>query len=630
MQLVGVAILLLSSGQYCLGMVTYFALKHNANVSKRKTKLHNQVKICHRVIGRTLLILGFSQCILGARMLGALAMTFVYTWICGIVGVFVYKEYQWRKSSHHASNKLKIINDLQKVIEERDLPTYTQHEFRSKIATGSRWVIIADAIIDIEEWIDVHPGGSQLLRLHIGLDVTKELFGGEIMLLNDLNNLRDNTSIDNDFERRGTGARFSSNLKTAHGHSISAIKLLIENVKGRLSQHQMYSNIDSSRDDDVQKRMEANEKMKDTISHAKLMHKEQVCDVPAPVVKFIFEVDRLKFGNCIGSHYQFIASDSSSDIFERPYTPIEQLPLDHLNSRKCPSHNISAHESKMLMEFYIRLYPNGKMSNFLAALNIGESKLRISGPHVRISHHKLINIIEPETKYDHVAFVVGGTGIVVFLQMLTALLDKNIYVDALWQVRELDEIFECPLLEKHLNEGKCDLANRKYLHLHYIITLNQRPPTHLHKSYKASAFFNKSTRNLTRRRVKEASMNRVTNNTSEEHRERNNNFKLHPYVVATTNEQEIKETNNVNGNNDAEDTNFVVKRKQTNANAYIEGSKITLSILKQKLQNMLRKHTGGDKKVAIIVSGPPRFSTYVRNLISQDDVLKDIELICLD
>ena len=71
-------------------------------------------------------------------------------------------------------------------------------------------------------------------------------------------------------------------------------------------------------------------------------------------------------------------------------------------------------------------------------------------------------------------------------------------------------------------------------------------------------------------------------------------------------------------------------RKYINANAYIEGSKITLSILKQKLQNMLRKHTGGDKKVAIIVSGPPRFSTYVRNLISQDDVLKDIELICLD
>jgi cytochrome b involved in lipid metabolism len=615
-------------------MITYFGLKHNANVSKRKTKLHNQVKIFHRVIGRTLLILGFMQCIMGARMYSIWVLAFVCTWICGIVAVFLYKECQWRTSSHHASNKINIINDLQKVIEERDFPTYTQHEFRSKIATGSRWVIIANTIIDIEEWIDVHPGGSQLLRLHIGMDVTKELFGGEITILNDLNNLR----VDNEFERKGTAPLSSSKLKTAHGHSISAIKLLMANVRGRLSQPQMYNTIDSSSDDDVKKRMEANEKMKDTITHAKLMHKEQVCDVPAPIVKFIFEVDRLKFDNYVGSHYQFIASDSSSDIFERPYTPIEQLPLDNLNVRKGTSHNVSANESKMLMEFYIRLYPNGKMSNFLASLNVGESKLRISGPHSRINHHKLINIIEPETKYDHVAFIVGGTGIVVFLQMLTALLDKNIYVDALWQVREWNEIFECPLLEKHLNEGKCDLNSQKYLHLHYIITLNQRPPTHLHKGNinthsVASAFFNKSTRNLTkrsRRREKEASLNIVMDNPSGENRKRNNNLKMHPYVLATTDENELKENNNVNGNNHAKDTDYVVKRKLTNTNANIEGSKITISILKHKLQDLLCKHTGGDKKVAIIVSGPVRFSKYVRNLISQDDVLKDIELICLD
>ena len=49
------------------------------------------------------------------------------------------------------------------------------YEFRSKISTGSRWDIAGNAIVDIEEWIESHPGGANLLRLQIGLNVTKQL-----------------------------------------------------------------------------------------------------------------------------------------------------------------------------------------------------------------------------------------------------------------------------------------------------------------------------------------------------------------------------------------------------------------------------------------------------------------------
>ena len=60
------------------------------------------------------------------------------------------------------------------------------------------------------------------------------------------------------------------------------------------------------------------------IQFARLMHKECVCDVSAPIFKFVFAVKGERSRSCRQT-LPFCGTDDSYHIFERPYTPIQVL-----------------------------------------------------------------------------------------------------------------------------------------------------------------------------------------------------------------------------------------------------------------------------------------------------------------
>jgi cytochrome b involved in lipid metabolism len=641
----GIVILVLSGFQLVLGFICAFALQHNSQNSKKKLIFFNRMKICHRIVGPLLLMFGIFQCIMGVNMLFTIGMRIVvYVWILAIIILFIYNEFHWRKLSHNISNKINIFEELQHRITRLNLPTFSHHEFRSKITTGSRWVIVANAIIDISDWIDVHPGGAYLLRSHIGLDVTEEFIGGEIKALNDINNnhienkgpnremtITTTTASNNNNNNNNKNDNSKSKIKSSHRHSISAMTLLATRVRGRIVMNDV-------NDKSI---VPIKEKIKDTITFTKLVHKEHMDLTIAPVVKFVFEIDIGHFDDFIGCHYKFLATGESFDIFERPYTPIESLANELLlsqNSRNSKSNSSSGAEKKKLIEFYIRLYPNGEMSKFLSSLSIGESRLRLSGPHVGLGTTKLRNIIKTNEENDHILYIVGGTGIVVFLQMLSMLMETNIYTDVLWQSRELTDIFECPLLEKHLIEGRCNSQGQKYLQMHYIITLTPRPPTHLLHDYDVNK---NSTSALSSLFSSRNQSNKNTNSTMQmKNRKKqttaSNNMISNAYVVAADRKNAIS---NSNKDEMEDDTIYEIKRKLTNKNKIIQGTRITTNIIKEKFNSLLsRKEDNGDGmelgkkkgKACIILSGPVRFTEYIADLLNNDDELKDIELIRLD
>ena len=266
-----------------------------------------------------------------------------------------------------------------------------------------------ESIVDIEE-IESHPGGAHLLiaywiRRHWAIDRCSKKWKCE---------------------------RWPEQIPSTP----NAQKLLHSRVQGRLIYGK--SDIDTE---------QASERREETIQFA-AMHKECVCDVSAPIFRFVFALKGVKEADLVGKHYLFVGTDDSYHIFERPYTPIQVLnfrPTGPLDSET---------EDVRMVEFYIRLYPNGTMSKFLASLDIGSSRLRISGPHLRVSNAKLMNVVKGN--YDHVTFLTAGTGVVVFMQMLDMLMHNNVKSNLLWQVRDLKEVLNI-LFEKYLNQN----ANKK-------------------------------------------------------------------------------------------------------------------------------------------------------------------------
>lgn len=76
-------------------------------------------------------------------------------------------------------DKKKYRKSTKKVVKE--LPMFTMVDFNDRVLQGDKLVIAGDAVIDVSEYIHVHPGGSKLIRESIGTDVTKELMGATVI-----------------------------------------------------------------------------------------------------------------------------------------------------------------------------------------------------------------------------------------------------------------------------------------------------------------------------------------------------------------------------------------------------------------------------------------------------------------
>jgi len=80
--------------------------------------------------------------------------------------------------------KEKVLNEEKKLInwgvDINDLPSFSLEEVVSEVKNnGKKWVILDQLVLNVEEFIDEHPGGSKFIKSYLGKDITTA-FNGEI------------------------------------------------------------------------------------------------------------------------------------------------------------------------------------------------------------------------------------------------------------------------------------------------------------------------------------------------------------------------------------------------------------------------------------------------------------------
>lgn len=113
--------------------------------------------------------------------------------------------------------------------------------------------------------------------------------------------------------------------------------------------------------------------------------------------RFVFKLPepRMRIGLPTGQHITFLAKDSDGKDVYRPYTPVTD------------------DDTPGAVEFVIKLYEQGKMSQVLSSMKVGDS-MQMKGPRGRFSY----------TRNMKRAFgmIAGGTGITPCYQVATAIL----------------------------------------------------------------------------------------------------------------------------------------------------------------------------------------------------------------
>lgn len=82
-----------------------------------------------------------------------------------------------------AKDSVKYSTDIKDYIasigsEEEKLPGISKTEIDEMIATGKTILIVEDYVVDASSILQSHPGGSKILQMHNGRDVTHEFNGG--------------------------------------------------------------------------------------------------------------------------------------------------------------------------------------------------------------------------------------------------------------------------------------------------------------------------------------------------------------------------------------------------------------------------------------------------------------------
>lgn len=236
-----------------------------------------------------------------------------------------------------------------------------------------------------------------------------------------------------------------------------------------------------------------------------------------------------------------------------------------------------------MVEFYIRLYKSGKMSQFLRTLKIGDSNLRISGPHIPPSHSRLANLASAG-KDTRLGFIVAGTGVVVLLQQLETLMANNVHVDCLWQVRKKADLFAVGALERHYKKTEHAL-----LSVDYVITNEARPLAQVSRA-----------KTFTRQ---EGVWEWFRNNVGRQ--------KQRIYALDTEDEEhENKEF----------PFNFPV----------LSGKRVDKTVMETSCFAHILEAKSEGRRVLAVVSGPPLFASYVNALLSNVFHFEDSEICRLD
>lgn len=132
-----------------------------------------------------------------------------------------------------------------------------------------------------------------------------------------------------------------------------------------------------------------------------LIKKEVLTSGQCPVKRFRFEIpDGRSLGLPVGQHISLRATmpndDGELEEYRRSYTPT------------------SSNDDLGFFELVVKIYPGGKMTNYLDSLEVGKDSIEVSGPKGTFVYTK--------NMYKRIGMICGGTGITPMLQVVTEIL----------------------------------------------------------------------------------------------------------------------------------------------------------------------------------------------------------------
>eukprot|EP00611_Tribonema_gayanum_P016477 TRINITY_DN286_c1_g1_i4.p1 TRINITY_DN286_c1_g1~~TRINITY_DN286_c1_g1_i4.p1 ORF type:complete len:1707 (+),score=517.78 TRINITY_DN286_c1_g1_i4:250-5121(+) len=278
------------------------------------------------------------------------------------------------------------------ISQKMGLPSYSLEQFNDGVMQGEKWVIVNDAIVDVSDYMKVHPGGSKVLKDSIGTDITKDIMGVQPV---------------------GQGV-----MQGSHKHSNKAWLAIQANIVAHVDVHEevldyqpvslgeskkgLSSSKGSSNHSSGSLRRKAmgveQQFIKFVLRSKKLL---SLNSKNSPVLSFVFEpkdATRILPLN-VGFYHKFrVVSDGM--VIQRSYTPVVQHVM--------PS-------GRLGFEYYIRLYEDGQMSAALAHLKVGDT-VRIQGP---------FEIKEIRHTPEHVYMIAGGTGVTPMLQLVRCHINRQ-------------------------------------------------------------------------------------------------------------------------------------------------------------------------------------------------------------
>ncbi|KAG5188819.1 hypothetical protein JKP88DRAFT_267494 [Tribonema minus] len=282
------------------------------------------------------------------------------------------------------------------ISQKMGLLSYSLEQFNDGVMQashmGEKWVIVNDAIVDVSDYMKVHPGGSKVLKDSIGTDITKDIMGVQPV---------------------GQGV-----MQGSHKHSNKAWLAIQANIVAHVDVHEevldyqpvslgeskkgLSSSKGSSNHSSGSLRRKATgveqQFIKFVLRSKKLL---SLNSKNSPVLSFVFEpkdATRILPLN-VGFYHKFrVVSDGM--VIQRSYTPVVQHVM--------PS-------GRLGFEYYIRLYEDGQMSAVLAQLKVGDT-VRIQGP---------FEIKEIRRTPKHIYMIAGGTGVTPMLQLVRCHINRQ-------------------------------------------------------------------------------------------------------------------------------------------------------------------------------------------------------------
>jgi NAD(P)H-flavin reductase len=383
---IGIALVVVNLTTFLLG----------TSVKLKNTKFYiNHRRTTHKVLGYLTVLLGFVNCYFGIEEINAGPIRFLFIaflLVILVIGGFVIR---FSKQKNREVDPSKI----------QALPLFEWDEVLDRVSTGSKWLVINGYIYDVGNFMNEHPGGSELLEGLLGTDCTEQ-FGTierRSFVPRKLNSAESSKQKSGGSSMASSGD-FSGSMRPnlqMHKHSRLAHNQLSTLAVGKLK---------SFIRKDVRTSLLSQEFTNTALSPAEfipiqLIQKQLIVHDSAKetVFKCIFRFERMEdFVEFQPGDSVMLMATRHMETIQRPYTPI--------NVR-----NVGQ------MEFIIKVYPQGKFSNCVARAKPG-TVFKARGP-VR---HAVVQKRFQEKEWTDLLLLCSGTGITPMILLIDYVCGKGL------------------------------------------------------------------------------------------------------------------------------------------------------------------------------------------------------------